>query len=208
MTKLNNFAMGASKVFSILMWVAAGCIVFGLICSCVGIAFLNSAIREGVIMPEKLLAEAQEDLEKANNEYADLVTKENFDRVTKLLQTEDILNEDGTVRYLTVIAAFTDWTATCVVFALVFRYIHLILKTAKGKEWFANGETPFRPEITRMIRTIGFLLLGLTAFKMTFSFFSGVSGNLIYAIIGVLMLCLSSFFRYGETLQKDADGLI
>ena len=208
MTKLNNFAMGASKVFSILMWVSAGCVVFGLICSCIGVAFLNSAIREGMINADNLLNEAKEDLEENDNVYAELITKENFDRVVKLLKAEDVLNEDGTVKYLFVICAFIDWTATCVVFALVFRYIHLILKTAKGEAWFANGATPFRPEITRMIRMIGFLLLGLTAFKTSFSFFSGVSGNLIYAIIGVLMLCLSSFFRYGEALQKDSDGLI
>lgn len=208
MNKLNNFAMGASKVLSVLMWVAVGCIVFGMIASLVGIGLLNAAIRADKIDFEALITEAKEDLEEDENEYADLVNKENFDKLVKLLKTEDILREDGTVRPTAVIFAMLDGVATCAVFALVFRYVHLILKTAKGKEWFANGETPFRPEITRMIRMIGFLLLGLAAFEVSLSTFTGVGFNMIYVIIGILMLCLSSFFRYGETLQKDADGLI
>ena len=208
MTKLNNFAMVASKILSTLMWVAVGCLILGLIASCVGIGVFNSKIRAGEIDTEALLNEAKEGLEKENNEYANLITKDNYDAVVRILKTQDILAEDGTVRIFFVICAIVDGIATCVVFALIFRYIHLILRTAKGEAWFANGSTPFRPEITRMIRMIGFLLLGLAAFKQTFSFFSGVSGNLIYVIIGILMLCLSSFFRYGETLQRDTDGLI
>ena len=201
MSKLNNVAMVISKIFSILMWVAVGGLVTALVAACIGVGVLNSAIREGVINSEDLITEAREDLEEKNNEYADLITKENFDRLVKLMKTEDVLNEDGTVRIVYVILVLVDSIATCVTFALVFRNVHLILKTAQNS-------SPFQADITRRIRNIGFFLLGLAAFELTLSGFSGVSFNSIYAIIGILMLCLSSFFRYGESLQAQSDGLI
>ena len=208
MNKLNNVAMVISKIFSVLMWVAVGGLVVGLIASCIGVGILNSKIRANEIDFEALITEAREDLEEENNEYADLITKDNFDKVVRVLKTEDVLNENGTIKPYIIIFLFAGWIATCAIFALIFRNVHLILKTAKGKEWFANGETPFKPEITRRIRLIGFFLLGLAAFEASLSSFTGVGFNTIYVIVGILMLCLSSFFRYGETLQKDSDGLI
>ena len=91
---------------------------------------------------------------------------------------------------------------------MIFRNIHLILKTAKGKTWFAQGETPFQLNITRMIREIGIFLIALAGVDLILSFFSGVTMSPLLIIIGILMLCLSSFFRYGEELQNDTNGLI
>lgn len=208
MTKLNNFSMAAAKVLEVLMWVALALVILGLIAACVGIGFLNSAIRENKIDTAALIEKVSDAVASEDRELAEIINKDNYDLAVRFLKTADILNEDGTVRASTVVFALIDAILHCAVFALIFRNIHLILKTAKGKTWFAEGETPFQSNITRMIREIGIFLLVLAGVELIFSFFSAVSVNLIFVWIGILMLCLSSFFRYGEQLQKDSDGLI
>ena len=208
MTKLNNFAMVASKVLEIIMWVALGLVVLGLIASCIGVGFLNKAIRENKIDVSAIVEQASEIAAKEDEDAAELINVENYNLLKRVLKIENILREDGTVKPAFLVLAMIDGILNCLTFAMVFRNIHLILKTAKGSTWFAKGKTPFQSDITRMIREIGIFLLALAALELTLSFFSAVTFNPVFVVIGILMLCLSSFFRYGEQLQNDADGLI
>lgn len=99
--------------------------------------------------------------------------------------------------------------------AMVFRNIYLILKTADGKSWFAKSDTPFQGDIVRMLREIGIFLIVSTVISILAAVVTGImmpevelSSNVVSAVLGLLMLCLSQFFAYGTELEKDTKGLI
>lgn len=105
--------------------------------------------------------------------------------------------------------------------AMVFRNVYLIIKTMRGKTWFSKGDTPFQNDVTRMVREIGIFLLAIVVVGFVFSFIAKIvldangmpdavnsSLNLETVVLGLLMLCLSSAFSQGETMQKEVDGLI
>ena len=206
-----NFVYGfttvVSKILEIIMWIALVLVIVSLIASCIGIGYLNKYLRENKIDTEELLSKASEIVSKEDKELAGFITQENYDLILKILKDEGILNQDGTIKESIVIISLLDGILQCLTFALIFRNINLILKTAKGKTRFSEGETPFQPNITRMIREIGIFLLSLSGAQLILSMFSlsPVSFNLTYIVFGFLMLCLSSFFNYGERLQKNAD---
>lgn len=102
-------------------------------------------------------------------------------------------------------------------YAMIFRNVYLIMKTAQGKTWFSQGDTPFQKDIVRMLREIGIFLLSSCAVDLAWSvglrFLLGVdnvelSVGLTRIILGMMVLCLSQFFDYGARLQQDVDGLL
>ncbi len=98
--------------------------------------------------------------------------------------------------------------------AMIFRNVYLILKTAQGQTWFANGSTPFQANIVRMIREIGIFFLSISALSLLSAIIVSLSSapavgfNYENAFIGLVFLCFSAFFSYGAKLQEDVDGLI
>lgn len=101
--------------------------------------------------------------------------------------------------------------------AMVLRNAWLCLKTARGKTWFAKGETPFQTDVTRMIREMGIFLLATVAVALAFSVLArlvlGGEGaeavvNFSWVVMGLLLLCLSQVFDQGTQLQQDVDGLL
>lgn len=99
--------------------------------------------------------------------------------------------------------------------AMIFRNVYLILKAAKGKTWFAKGSTPFQSNIVRMFREIGVFFIAVSAMSLVSGiiaiFTSGelCSGfNYLSCFIGLVFLCISQFFNYGASLEKDLDGLV
>lgn len=118
----------------------------------------------------------------------------------------------GALRFFTV-GAFLIMT----LMAMVFRNTYLILRTARGKTWFAKGETPFQPDIIRMLREIGIFLISVPAVSLALTTLARLtlradrvemSVNLGSLLIGLLVLCLTEFFRYGAALERDVDGLL
>ena len=203
MNKLNNFTMYASKVIEVFFWVLLGLLTVSIILSCISVAWANTKIRENNI---DVVAE----IGKFVNENTDVTVGQSVFKLTgDALVEEGFLTKEGTVRLFPIIMAIIYGCFNCAAFAMIFRNIYLILKTAKGKTWFSQGETPFQKDITRMIRELGIFLIGLAVIGFIMSLFvSTVSFELLYVVIGILMLCLSSFFAYGEGLQKENDGLI
>lgn len=202
MNGLNNFTMYASKVIEIFFFVLLILLVLAVIGSSVAIGWANGEIRKNNI---DLVAEAQ----KLAEENTDV----NFGDTLKLggeaLRESKLLREDGTINPATIILYIVYGIFNCAAFCMIFRNIYLILKTAKGRTWFSQGETPFQKDITRMIREIGIFLFILAAAELILGFFvPGISVTMVYIVIGILMLCLSSFFSYGEQLQRDNDGLV
>lgn len=99
--------------------------------------------------------------------------------------------------------------------AMVFRNIYLILKTAKGKTWFAKGNTPFQKNIVRMFREIGIFFISVSIMTLISEIVVNFTGgelssgfNYLSCFIGLVFLCISEFFNYGAHLEKDLDGLV
>ena len=103
----------------------------------------------------------------------------------------------------------------CAFMAMVFRYVHLIFKTAIGETKYSEGKTPFQPIIVKMIRRIGWLCIAVPIFELIISCianiaFGGVETSVQMSIVffGLIILALSRFFASGVELQKDTEGLV
>ena len=228
MKKLNGFAMRASKVLEVFCWIGLGLMIIATIASAIGVSWLNQQIASGEIKVSDVNVSAEiklfeatfilednklsltpdspktimgyeindSDLELIGNAFSDAL----FDTTTESV---------GALRLTSIIPAMIVAAISCAAFAMIFRNIYLILKTANGKTPFSKGETPFQNDITRMVREIGIFLIGLFCVQLVGSFLTTfVSTNLLYLMIGILMLCLSSIFGYGEKLENDSEGLI
>ncbi|WP_305209529.1 hypothetical protein, partial [Dubosiella newyorkensis] len=97
----------------------------------------------------------------------------------------------------------------------VFRNAYLILKTADGKTWFSQGNTPFQSNVVRMIREMGIFLILICVVNLSLSIVLQALGlvressvEFSMVPIGCLLIALSMYFQYGVSLQKDVDGLI
>ena len=202
MNRLNSFTMHASKVIEVFFFVLAAILIISVIASAIALGWANGKIKEENI---DVIKKIEEIAEEKNFDLGDTPKV-----IKDALEEENLLRKNGTINPLPIVFGMIYGIFSCAAFGMIFRNINLILKTARGKTWFSTGETPFQKDITRMIREIGIFLLLLTAIGFIISFFTTfVNGiNLLYIVIGVLMLCLSSFFSYGEQLQQENDGLI
>lgn len=94
--------------------------------------------------------------------------------------------------------------------AMVFRNIHLIMKRSENA-------SPFQKDNVRMVREIGFFLLGVPAVGLAISGIvfavvgpetAELSVRLDSFVMGLVVLCLSRFFARGMELEADVDGLL
>ena len=101
--------------------------------------------------------------------------------------------------------------------AMIFRNIYLIFRTAAGKTSFSKGETPFQPDIIRMVREIGYFSIAIPVVQIFMSILARIvirsefletSVSLTGVVMGLVVLALSQFFAYGAQLQSDVDGLV
>ncbi len=99
--------------------------------------------------------------------------------------------------------------------AMIFRNIYLIVKTAEGETWFSTGATPFQPDNVRMVREIGIFLIliyvvGLIIEAGAYIACQDIEGSttMMPLVFGIIVICLSKMFEYGQKLQETEDGLI
>ena len=94
--------------------------------------------------------------------------------------------------------------------AMVFRNIHLILKRSENA-------TPFQPDNVRMVREIGYFLLGVPVVGLLMSvvIFAVVGPEAVELsvrmdsfMVGLVVLCLARIFARGMELENDVDGLL
>ena len=119
---------------------------------------------------------------------------------------------------LAAVALFTVGAISILsLMAMVFRNVYLIFRTAKGKTWFAKGDTPFQKDIVRMVREIGIFYLAVPIVSLLMSVVAVLvlgadaaepSVNFEGVVTGILLLCLSQVFAYGAQLERDVDGLL
>ena len=99
--------------------------------------------------------------------------------------------------------------------AMIFRNVYLIVKTAEGDTWFSKGATPFQPDNVRMVREIGIFLImiyvvGLVINAAAYITCQDIEGSvtMMPLVFGIIVICLSKMFEYGQKLQEEEDGLI
>lgn len=127
-----------------------------------------------------------------------------------------IAGADNSVNMTAYIVYLICSTVMSVIFALIYRYIYLILKTAEGKTRFSDGNTPFQKSIVRMLRRIGALLISIPVTAFIFdiiSFFIGIDNaysalSYEHVIIGLFIICIAQYFSRGAALKEKTDGLI
>lgn len=112
------------------------------------------------------------------------------------------------------------WTMACGMLtmsltAMIFRNLWLILKTLKGSDTFGEGNTPFTPDITRMIREIGIFFIAIPLTELIFSclmrlFYVDMDPyvDVTGIMTGLVIWYLSRIFGYGQKLQSDVEGLV
>lgn len=128
------------------------------------------------------------------------------------IEIAPILN--GSVHFGVVRISLIAFLLVFTLMAMVFRNIYLISKTAKGRTWFSEGDTPFQQNIVRMVREIGIYLIAVPVLGMLLSvitrciFGTDIVVGLSNAIVGFVVLYLAQIFARGTQLQKDVDGLL
>lgn len=115
------------------------------------------------------------------------------------------------------ITAFIAAFISSGLFAMIFRNINLIFRTAEGKTKFSKGETPFQKDNVRMIREIGYFCIAIPVIQLIISVIAKIaigfdtvetSVEMSTLVIGFVVLCLSQFFSYGMKLESDVEGLV
>ncbi len=102
--------------------------------------------------------------------------------------------------------------------AMIFRNLSLILAqlhTMEG-EAFGQDNSPFTPDIIRMVREIGIFAISIPVIELVSSWILRlvlgtdveISVSLTSVVFGLSVLYLSSIFSYGHTLQQETEDLV
>lgn len=189
--KLNLLALIVSKFLEILHWLAAALMLCLLALCLAAPNWLSGRLAQGA------------------QRFGRELTTYGF--------TLTVAGADGSVN-LAAVALFTVGAIFILsLMAMVFRNVYLIFRTAKGKTWFAKGDTPFQKDIVRMVREIGIFYLAVPIVSLLMSVVAVLvlgadaaepSVNFEGVVTGILLLCLSQVFAYGAQLERDVDGLL
>lgn len=92
--------------------------------------------------------------------------------------------------------------------AVMFRDVNKIFKTT-------NTESPFAPVNVGRIKRIGYIAISFPILKVVFNIVAGlflknvtIGVELSEVLFGLIILCLSQYFAYGASLEKDVNGLL
>ncbi len=129
------------------------------------------------------------------------------------------LTQSGDVNYFAVAMAFVGMTITCVLMALVFRNLDIILTTIRGEYKHAESSSPFQKDVVRRVREIGIFAIAMpiigfvittivTAVSLANGIISEVSVSFDGVVVGLVCLCLTQIFSYGANLEEEVDGLL
>ena len=126
-----------------------------------------------------------------------------------------VANEEGVLNPGMVVCFTVGSVVVLSLMAMIFRNVYLILKTAKGKTWFAKGDTPFQKNIVRMMREIGIFFIAVSVMSLVSEIIVNIVGgelttgfNYMSCFFGLVFICISQFFNYGTQLEEDLDGLV
>ncbi len=188
MKSVNRAAIILTKILEVLHWFAAAVMAFVLIASAASANWL------------------EEILQKGSGTLGDSLTTYGFEM--------NVVYSDGKIN-MTAILLFSICAVIILsLMAMVFRNVNLILKTTLGKTKFSKGQTPFQKDNTRMVREIGIFFISVPIVSFVMSVIARavlgvdnveISVDFQNLIIGIIVLCLSQSFAYGNELQEQAD---
>lgn len=128
-----------------------------------------------------------------------------------------IVDAAGNVSFAALALFFIESAIVLSLMAMVFRNIHLTLKTVSGTNPHTRRTTPFQYDVVRMMQEIGIFFLSVSVVGLVFSTaarlilgpeMAEISINLNSLIMGLFVLCLTQVFSYGMKLETDVDGLV
>lgn len=188
MKSVNRAAIILTKILEVLHWFTAAVMAVVLIASAASANWL------------------EEILQKGSGTLGDSLATYGFEM--------NVLYSDGKIN-MTAILLFSICAVIILsLMAMVFRNVNLILKTTLGKTKFSKGQTPFQKDNTRMVREIGIFFISVPIVSFVMSVISRavlgvdnveISVDFQNLIIGIIVLCLSQSFAYGNELQEQAD---
>jgi len=187
MSKLNKFAKVGIKIVEIVHWamVVAG---FILLATC-------------FVAPNTIL----ELLSRIQNELRI------YSFTVELL---GLINESGlTLIKISCVALIL----MCGLMAMIARNVYLIFMAMEGRNKNMQETGPFQKDVARMVREIGifFLCMPVVGFLLSIAIrlvmgpeIADLSIDFGNIVIGIVVLCLSEIFMYGQGLQEEVDGLL
>lgn len=188
MKSVNRAAIILTKILEVLHWFTAAVMAVVLIASAASANWL------------------EEILQKGSGTLGDSLATYGFEM--------NVLYSDGKIN-MTAILLFSICAVIILsLMAMVFRNVNLILKTTLGKTKFSKGQTPFQKDNTRMVREIGIFFISVSIVSFVMSVIARavlgvdnaeISVDFQNLIIGIIVLCLSQSFAYGNALQDQAD---
>lgn len=188
MKSVNRAAIILTKILEVLHWFTAALMAVVLIASAASANWL------------------EEILQKGSGTLGDTLTTYGFEM--------NVVYSDGKIN-MTAILLFSICAVIILsLMAMVFRNVNLILKTTLGKTKFSKGQTPFQKDNTRMVREIGIFFISVPVISFVVSVIARavlgvdnaeISVDFQNLIIGIIVLCLSQSFAYGNELQDQAD---
>ncbi len=188
MKSVNRAAIILTKILEVLHWFTAAVMAVVLIASAASANWL------------------EEILQKGSGTLGDTLTTYGFEM--------NVVYSDGKIN-MTAILLFSICAVIILsLMAMVFRNVNLILKTTLGKTKFSKGQTPFQKDNTRMVREIGIFFISVPVISFVMSVIvravlgvdnAEISVDFQNLIIGIIVLCLSQSFAYGNELQDQAD---
>lgn len=188
MKSVNRAAIILTKILEVLHWFTAAVMAVVLIASAASANWL------------------EEILQKGSGTLGDSLTTYGFEM--------NVVYSDGKIN-MTAILLFSICAVIILsLMAMVFRNVNLILKTTLGKTKFSKGQTPFQKDNTRMVREIGIFFISVPIVSFVMSVIARavlgvdnveISVDFQNLIIGIIVLCLSQSFAYGNELQDQAD---
>lgn len=188
MKSVNRAAIILTKILEVLHWFTAAVMAVVLIASAASANWL------------------EEILQKGSGTLGDTLATYGFEM--------NVLYSDGKIN-MTAILLFSICAVIILsLMAMVFRNVNLILKTTLGKTKFSKGQTPFQKDNTRMVREIGIFFISVPVISFVMSVIvravlgvdnAEISVDFQNLIIGIIVLCLSQSFAYGNELQEQAD---
>ena len=105
----------------------------------------------------------------------------------------------------------------CGLMAMISRNIYLIFMAMEGRNKNMQEAGPFQKDIARMVREIGifFISMPVVGFLLSIAIrlvmgpeIAEISVDIGSVVIGIVVLCLSEVFTYGQELQEEVDGLL
>lgn len=181
MRKLNKVAKVLSKICEVLCWLAEA----GMLVALIALTFAKTATENFILSG----------LDSGN--------------LTIMSTDFPIMDGNGVLSMNALYVALIGGVICIFLVGMMFRNVYLIFKKSEL-------ESPFAKDNVRMVREIGIFSIIIPIVQTIAAIVAAILGggvvnisiNPFVVVFGIIMLCLSQFFAYGATLEREVDGLV